>query len=90
MAYGEGFPPEELEYTEFLFRIEDLVKEWFGTFRDSTLAPYGDDSAERLAVELVEQRLEETAMELALHLKARRLRREEGPEHLKGREEGAA
>ncbi len=25
MAYGEGIPPEELEYTEFLFRIEELL-----------------------------------------------------------------
>ncbi len=73
-----------------MFRVEDLVEEWFGTFRASTLAPDGDDAAERLALELVEQRLEETAMELALHLKARRLRREKGPGHLKGREEGAA
>jgi len=40
-------------------------------------------------MELVEQRLEETAIELALHLKARRLRRAEVPEHLKGREEAA-
>ncbi len=90
MAYGDGYPPEELEHTEILFRCGDLVKEWFEAFRDLVFAPGGDDAAERLALEWAEQRLEETAMELVLHLKARRLKREEGPEHLKGREEGAA
>ena len=79
MAYGEGIPPEELEYTEFLFRVEDLVGEWFGAFRASPQAPDKGDAVERLDVEGVEQRLE-----------VRRLRREEGTEHLKGQEEGAA
>ncbi len=73
MAYGDGLPPEELEYTELLFRCGDLIEEWFRAFREQTWAPDGDDAAERLAVEWTEQRLEEATMDLSLHLKARRL-----------------
>lgn len=76
MAYGEEYSPEELEYTEILFRVEDLSKDWFRAFLAYVQARSGDDAAERLALELTEQRLEEAAMELSLQLKARRLARE--------------
>lgn len=92
MAYGDGYLPEELEHTEILFRCRDLVNEWFKAFRDLVLAPDGNDVAERMALEWAERRLEETALDLSLHLKARRLERE-GRLELPGpqkREEGAA
>lgn len=88
MAYGDGYLPEELEHTEIMFRCEDLLTEWFRLLREIVRAPRGDESAARLVLlELAEKRLEDTALELSLHLKARRLEREAvGPE----RKEGAA
>lgn len=80
MAYGDDYPDEELEFTEFLFRINDLVDEWGSAFFKKVWAPYGEDAMEQMAVERSERRLEDTALELALYLKARRLEREESPE----------
>ena len=91
-AYGDGHSPEDLEYTEILFRCEDLLREWYRTFFAHVWTPDGGDAAERLALERAERRLEETAMELALHLKARRLKMKGGLELLPAqkRGEGAA
>lgn len=89
MAYGDGIPPEELEHTELLFRTEGLINEWFAAFHEQVWAPDGHDALSRMVVEWSEQRLEEAAMELSLHLKARRLQREES-RRPKGPERGAA
>ena len=77
MAYGDGSRPEEVDYIEMLFRCEDLLEEWFGTFNRCVREPEGDDTVERLGLEWAERRLEEAAMELSLQLKARRLERQE-------------
>ena len=88
MAYGDGIPPGELEHTEIMFRCEDLLTEWFLLLREIARAPRADESAARLLLlELAEKRLEDTALELALHLKARRLERESARPK---QEEGAA
>ncbi len=38
MAYGENYysgdtPHSEMEFTEYLFRLEDLLEEWHEVFR---------------------------------------------------------
>lgn len=90
MAYGDGHAPEELEYTELLFRVEDLVGEWYGAFFGYVHAPSGDDATQKLGVDWAERRLEEVAMDLALELKTRRLRREGGLELLPEERKGGA
>ncbi len=99
MAYGDYGPSfDEMEHTEFLFRMGDLVDEWFKTLAwHSHPERVTDTSRMRADLDRAEDRLEEMALELLLHLKARRGGREaaNGTEgsHLRpipGREEGAA
>lgn len=74
MAYGDGIGLtfDEMDETELMFRVEDLIEEWHGALFG--LNPDTDPPAD---LEHASRRLEDTALELALALKGQRLKRED-------------
>ena len=63
---------EEMEFTEYLFRLEDLINRWFRTFVFYNSDPEVDTSAERLHVDWNTYRLEETCRKFVSYLEEER------------------
>jgi glyoxylase-like metal-dependent hydrolase (beta-lactamase superfamily II) len=80
MAYGDGdtqnppVPWEQFEYTEYLFRLQDLLKERDSAFGIAHGNPE-DPRAEEADAEWrrLDRAIEETALELAAYSARRRL-----------------
>jgi transcriptional regulator with XRE-family HTH domain len=78
-AYGDDFygdkrlPGMEMEFTEYLFRLEDLINRWFRMVVSYSHpeAP-ADASVERLQAEWDTYRLEETCRDFVRYLEERR------------------
>jgi glyoxylase-like metal-dependent hydrolase (beta-lactamase superfamily II) len=78
--HGPGIPWEKFEYMEYLYRLEDLLRERSEAFAiahgnpDDPRAAAADEEWRRL-----DKQIEETALELAAYAARRRLEREGGP-----------
>jgi len=78
-AYGDDFygdeqpPGMEMEFTEYVFRLEDLINEWFKTVVSYSHpeAP-ADTSVERLQTDWVTYHLEETCRDFGRYLEEHR------------------
>lgn len=81
MAYGEDYydgdtPRSEMEFTEYLFRLDNLIEEWFAVLRlyNHPEQPF-DPAVASMHRAWAEYRLEETSRDFAAYLEDRRLQR---------------
>lgn len=73
-AHGEDLALEEMDGPDLMWRCRELVNEWQHAL-PSTTRPA--EPAAIVALWRTEKRLEDCALELALYLKAQRLKRED-------------
>lgn len=77
---GERSPEDEMEFTEYLFRLEDLITRWFRTFVYYNSDPEVDTSPMSMHVDWDTYRLEETCRKFVSYLEERRAGRSLQPE----------